>query len=344
MEEPMMPSKQSTSAPSPLQTYEELMNFAWRGLTLGAAVELDLFSHIASGKTSAEQIAAAAGASEHGTRRLLDALCGMGYLKKSAQRYRLSPSAAQYLVRTRPLYMGDAAMIGKMLMGPWSMLAEVVKNGRPLQDGATAEERAAFFSKLVPAIFPASFLSATAAVNRLPATARHRINRILDIGAGAAAWSIPFAKALKRARVTVADYPAVTQVTRQYTERWGVADRFDYLEGDFREVDFGTGFDLAILGHIVHGEGADWGKRLLGRVCDALSDGGMLLIGEFVPNDERSGPAWPLLFGLNMLINTQAGDVFTMREYRAWLKEAGFRKVAAMPAAEHVSPLILATK
>lgn len=343
-----MPSSRSTSrsisGPSPLQIYEELMNFAWRGLALGAAVELDLFSHIAAGKTGAAQIAGAAGASEHGTRRLLDALCGMGYLKKTAKNYRLQPSAAEYLVRTRPLYMGDAAMIGKMLMGPWSMLAEAVKSGRPLQTGATAEERAAFFSKLVPAIFPASFLSATAAVKRLPAAARRRIGRILDIGAGAAPWSIPFARALKRARVTVADYPVVAQVARQYAERWGVADRFDYLEGDFRELDFGTGFDLAILGHIVHGEGADWGRRLLRRACDALGDGGMLLIGEFVPNDERSGPASALLFGLNMLINTPAGDVFTMREYREWLKEAGFRKVTAMPAPEHVSPLILATK
>jgi hypothetical protein len=153
------------------------MSFAWRGLTLAAAVELDFFSHIASGKTGAEQIAAAAGASEHGTRRLLDALCGMGYLKKRAKRYRLSPSAAEYLVRTRPLFMGDAAVIGKMLVGPWSMLAEFVKSGGPLQAGATAEERAAFFSKLVPAIFPASFLSATAAVKRLPQAARRRINR-----------------------------------------------------------------------------------------------------------------------------------------------------------------------
>ena len=328
-----------------MQTYEEMMSFAWRGLTLCAAVELDLFSHIAAGKTGAAQIAAAAGASEHGTRRLLDALCAMGYLKKTGKSYRLSPSAAEHLVRTRPLYMGDAAMIGKMLLGPWSMLSEVVKSGRPLQAGATAEQRGEFFARLVPAIFAPSFLSATAAVKRLPAAARSRINRILDIGAGAAAWSIPFAKALKRARVTVADYPVVTQVARQYAERWGVADRFDYLEGDFRELDFGTGrFDLAILGHIVHGEGADWGKRLLKRACAALGEGGMLLIGEFVPNDERSGPALALLFGLNMLINTPAGDVFTMREYREWLSEAGFRKVAALLAPEHVSPLILATK
>jgi ubiquinone/menaquinone biosynthesis C-methylase UbiE len=327
-----------------LQTFEDLMSFAWGGLALGAAVELDLFSHLAAGKTRAQQVAAVAGTSEPGTQRLLDALCAMGYLKKNGQSYKLQRSSAEHLVRGKPLYMGDAAMIAKMLMGSWSMLAEVIKSGRPLETVETAELRQAFFAKLVPALFPAGFLAATAAVKRLPTAVRRRIGRILDIGAGAAAWSIPFAKALKRARVTVADYPAVTQVTRQYAEHWGVADRYDYLEGDFREVDFGVGrFDLAILGHIVHGEGPDWGKRLLKRACAALSDGGMLLIGEFVPNDQRTGPALPLLFGLNMLINTTAGDVFTMREYREWLKEAGFKKVATVPA-PHVSPLILATK
>jgi 3-hydroxy-5-methyl-1-naphthoate 3-O-methyltransferase len=338
-----MPSKKSASGPSPLQTFEEMLQLAWRGLALAAAVELDLFSHIAAGNPTAEQVAEAAGASVHGTRRLLDALCGVGYLKKAGRSYKLQRSAAEHLVRGKPLYMGDAAMIGKMMMGPWSMLAEVVKSGRPLQADRSPEERQMFFSKLVPAIFPPGFFAASAAVKRLPAAARRRIKRILDIGAGAAAWSIPFAKALKHARVTVVDYPAVTQVTRQYAERWGVGDRYDYLEGDFREVDFGGGFDLAILGHIIHGEGLEWGKRLLTRTHEALGDGGMLLIGEFVPNDERSAPAPPLLFGLNMLINTAAGDVFTMREYREWLKEAGFSKVATVPA-PHVSPLILATK
>jgi hypothetical protein len=335
--------KHSGSGPSPYQTYGEILHLAWSGLALAAAVELDLFSHIAAGKTTAEQVAEAAGASAHGTGRLLDALCGMGYLKKSGRLYKLQRTAAEHLVRGKPLYMGDATMMGKMMMAPWSMLAETVKSGRPLQADLSAEERQVFFSKLVPAIFPGGFLAASAAVKRLSAAARRRIKRILDIGAGAAAWSIPFAKALKQARVTVVDYPAVTQVTRQYAERWGVGDRYDYLEGDFREVDFGGGFDLAILGHIIHGEGPDWGRRLLKRTHDALSDGGMLLIGEFVPNDERSGPALPLLFGLNMLLHTPAGDVFTMREYREWLKKAGFSKVATIPA-PHVSPLILATK
>ena len=55
---------------------------------------------------------------------------------------------------------------------------------------------------------------------------------------------------------------------------------------------------------------------MIERAHRALRDQGLLLIGEFVPNDERTGPEVPLLFGLNMLVNTPHGDVFTMGEYR----------------------------
>ncbi len=206
--------KHSGSGPSPDQTYGEMLHLAWSGLALAAAVELDLFSHIAAGKTTAEQVAEAAGASAHGTGRLLDALCGMGYLKKSGRSYKLQRTAAEHLVRGKPLYMGDATMMGKMMMGPWSMLAETVKSGRPLQADPSAEERQVFFSKLVPAIFPGGFLAASAAVKRLPGAARRRIKRILDIGAGAAAWSIPFAKALKQARRTGAGGSSSGRTTR----------------------------------------------------------------------------------------------------------------------------------
>lgn len=338
-----MDSSRPDRSPSLMQALDDMMYASWRGLALAAAIELDIFGHIADGKHRADQIAAAASASEDAIRRLLDALCGMGYLKKTAARYRLQRIAAEHLVRGKPLYMGDAAAIGKMMLGPWSRLHETVQTGRQLNAGISMAEREAFFSRLVPAIFPASFVAASAAVKKMPVRRLNMIRRILDIGAGAAAWSIPFAKALRQARVTVVDYPAVTRVTREYAEKFGVANRYDYKEGDFNQVDFGSGFDLALLGHIVHGAGAALGRNLLRKTCEALRKGGMLLIGEFVPNNDRNGPALPLLFGLNMLLATPSGDVFTMAEYRAWLKEAGFSKAATLPV-PHVSPLILATR
>ena len=43
------------------------------------------------------------------------------------------------------------------------------------------------------------------------------------------------------------------------------------------------------------------------------------------------------------LVHTEQGSVFTMKEYRQWLKDAGFKKVT-MIEAPSPSPLILATK
>jgi hypothetical protein len=62
-----------------------------------------------------------------------------------------------------------------------------------------------------------------------------------------------------------------------------------------------------------------------------------------VPDDDRSGPLFPLLFALNMLVHTTEGDTFTFSEYEVWLREAGFRDVRRFEAPTP-SPLILATR
>jgi Luciferase-like monooxygenase/Dimerisation domain len=170
-----MPSKRSSSSPSALDIYRNLLSFAWSGLAMAAAIELDVFSHIAGRKNTTQQVAAAANASENGMRRLLDALCGMGYLRRTGRNYTLQRGAADYLVRGKPLYMGDTAFIGKVMMGGWTMLADAVRKGHAPQGDRSVEKREAFFSKLVPAIFPGSFLAASAVVKRLPAASRRRM-------------------------------------------------------------------------------------------------------------------------------------------------------------------------
>ena len=78
-------------------------------------------------------------------------------------------------------------------------------------------------------------------------------------------------------------------------------------------MDFGRDqYDLVILGHIIHSEGEKHGQELIRKSCAALRPCGMLLIAEFVPNDSRTEPSFPLLFGLNMLLQTEEGNVFTL--------------------------------
>jgi ubiquinone/menaquinone biosynthesis C-methylase UbiE len=316
----------------------------WRTQALLAGVESDVFSHIAAGKRTVKEIADVAGASQRGMANLLDALAAMNYLRKSGNRYSLQPVAATYLVRGKKTYLGASTQPVSLTWDIWKHLPEAVKTGRPREALNNAEKGKDFFLKLVSGIFPNNFAASTAAVSQFPDKERRKIHKILDVAAGSGAWSLAFARAIPEARVTTVDFPEMTPITRGFAEKLGVAARYDYREGDMRKVDFGRdAYDIVILGHIIHSEGEEHGKDLLRKSFAALRPGGKLLIADYIPNDSRTAPLMPVLFGLNMLLHTEEGNVFTMREYRHWLTNAGFRKVTTIPIPPPAT-LVLATK
>lgn len=317
---------------------------AWRARSLVAGIELNVFGHIADGKRTVKEIADAAGASLRGMASLLDALTAIGYLRKTGSRYGLQPVSAAFLLPGGKDYVGAIAYALSLSWDAWKNLTEAVRSGRPAETVNVPDKGKEFFPKLVESIFPGSFAASTVAVSQFSERERRKIHKILDVAAGSGAWSLAFAKAIPQARITTVDFPEMTRITREFAEKFGVANRYDYLEGDLRQANFERDtYDLVILGHIIHSEGEKHGKELLRKSHSALRPGGKLLIGEYVPNDARTGPAMPMLFGLNMLLQTEEGTVFTLREYRAWLKAAGFGKVTTVPAPPP-STVILATK
>lgn len=319
---------------------------------LSAALQHALFSHIAAGHEHVATIAAAAGTDPRATRMLLDALVALGLLGKTASgreggQYRLTPASRAYLVRDSADYVGALMEIDD-LWDAWSRLPEVVRTGRP---SATVERQAqaeAFFPTLIRSLHVLNREPARRLAAALGAGTRHHDLRILDVGAGSAVWSIALAETDAGAHVTAQDYPGVLKETAGFVARHGLAARFDYLPGNLNEVDFGTGrFDLAVLGNIVHSEGEASSRRLFRRLHAALAAGGRLAILDFFPNEDRTGPVPAVMFALNMLVNTEHGDTYTLSEYRAWLGEAGFAAVETVDIGEAgvmPAPAVVATK
>jgi ubiquinone/menaquinone biosynthesis C-methylase UbiE len=315
---------------------------ATRALITGT--ELGVFDMIAEGVRTPEDLSRRLKASRRGIEMLLEALAGLGYLNKKAGRYGLEPIADTFLVKGKPGYMGDLVTTLGAIRVNWDTLTDSVRSGKSIATLDVEEAGREFFPKLVAGLFPGSYNAARAALGSLSDKARRSIKNVMDVAAGSGAWSIPFAQAIPDAKVTVVDFPEVTPITRGFARKFGVGDRYEYVEANLREADFGRNkYDLIILGHIIHSEGEKWGKKLVKKSYDALRPGGMLLIAEMVPEDPRSHRWIPQIFGLNMLMLTTEGGVFTMREYRQWLKNAGFTRVQAIEAPAP-SPLILATK
>ncbi len=310
---------------------------------LTTAVQLHLFSHLNAGHDTVPKLAQASGASPRGLRMLLDALVAMEVLEKQGDRYRLTPFAARYLVRESPDYVGHM-LERDTLWQLWTALPEAVKTGRPVVDVTRQQHAEEFFPYLVQSLHIIHREPARRLAEALGAGRSRRGLRVLDVACGSAVWSLAIAGADREARVTALDFPQVLEVTRTFVEASGVADRYEYLPGNLRELDFGhERYDVILLGNIVHGEGERVARELFRKAHRALAPAGRLVIIDMVPNDERTGPPFPLFFALNMLLHTAEGDTFTLAEYRRWLEEAGFHSVEPVEIGTH-SPAIVATR
>src|SRR6516165_9497918 len=155
--------------PSPLTVAMDLLWGGWRTFAVAAAVELNVFTAIASNKRTAKEIASETRANESMMRRLLDALVALKYLGRQDNCYSLSPDAATYLVRGSELYMeGSGRFAAGQMMG-WLPLAEVVRKGARITPTDDEASRAEFFAMLVKVIFPLNYVAAKLAISTFPA-------------------------------------------------------------------------------------------------------------------------------------------------------------------------------
>ncbi len=251
------------------------------------------------------------------------------------------PEAAAFLVSTKPSFMGGIIRhIGKQLIPIWLGLPESVRTGKPNRPVNQQQDGSAFFKEFVEDIFNMSIVPASFAADLLLKKSKGP-QSVLDIAAGSGVWGIAMAKRSQQVRVTAVDWPDVIPVTRKVAGRHNVADRMTFVAGDIHDADFGSGHTIATLGHILHSEGEAQPPSAPARFGAAT--GGTIVIGEFIPDEGRTGPSIPLIFAVNMLINTDEGNVFTFKQMASWLKEAGFKKPRLVPS-PGPSPLIFAEK
>jgi ubiquinone/menaquinone biosynthesis C-methylase UbiE len=294
-------------------------------IILGTAIQCRVFDLLDAGPKTVEELAAASGNSVRGLRALANALVGFNFLTKTPEgRYALTPESATFLVSSKPGYLGKfAEFSGLKMIHTWLPLPEIVRTGKPNTAVNQQDEGAAFFQELVEPIFAMSYPATQIAGQALGLANAKTPVKVLDIGTGSGVWGIGLAQQSPQVSVTAQDLPNVLDVTRQMAARFGVADRFRFLPGDFHTIDLGTGFNLVTIGHILHMESVDQNRQLLKRVAAAMAPKGTVVISEFLVNQDRSGPPMGLIFAVNMLAHTENGDTFSFEEISAWLKEAG---------------------
>jgi 2-polyprenyl-3-methyl-5-hydroxy-6-metoxy-1,4-benzoquinol methylase len=324
----------------------QLLNGTWAIQALRSSLELKIFDQLEQAEQAASAIASALKADKRATEILLDALVAIGLLQKNSNKYSLTEESRTYLLSTSPLYIGSYVILNQDRESAWRQLSDVVRTGTPL-DHVNEDKRAQeFFPALAEMIFPINFATAQRVAEELQIAQLPDTAKILDVAAGAATWSIPMALANSSVHVDALDFSTTLEVTKKFATKYGVADRYSYITGNWRDVKWNNAaYDVVILGHILHSEGEKLSYELIKRSFTALKPGGKLVIAEMIANSDRGGPPFAMLFGINMLINTVEGCVFTDSELNEMLSAAGFTKTYRMPVEEMpCSPIMIAQK
>jgi ubiquinone/menaquinone biosynthesis C-methylase UbiE len=328
-------------------TPERLMQICWGyapPLIIEAAVKHHLFDYIEASRCNAAQLARKAGVSERGVAAVCNALVGLGLLARDGECYALTPESATFLVSHKPGYHGEFFKhISTQLIPGWLGLDEVVRSGRPSKSVNSEKQGAEFFLKFVESIFPLSHAAANVLGEHLRVPKTKKPVSVLDLAAGSGVWGVTLAKQSPMVHVSAVDWPKVLPVTKKVARRHGVEGQMTLVPGDLLKVSFGKDHQVATLGHILHSEGRDRSRKLLKKTFDALAPGGTIAIMEFLVNAGRTGPPSGLIFAVNMLVNTDAGDTYSFEEISGWLLEAGFVKPRLLKA-PGPSPLVLANK
>lgn len=305
-----------------------------------AALELDLFSEIAQGNSTAESIAQSTGAAVRGIRILCDYLTVRGHLEKEGEQFRLTPSTAAFLDRATESWMGGVVdylaapeMIDLFLKNP----AAYVRSGGSVGLANNAPDHP-IWVKFARAMGPSRVPLATRIASEL---AVFTPRKVLDVACGHGMFGIAIARAITDARITAIDWQSVLSVAKENAEAARVSGRYYTVAGSAFDADWGRGFDLVLLANFLHQFDRQACVTLLRKARESLGAGGRAVAVEFLLNEDRVSPRYSVTFAFQMLGSTPQGDAYTAREFEDMGRAAGFRKVGAKPLLPTPQSLVL---
>lgn len=303
------------------------------------AEKIGVFDALDDGPRTAAEIAGVVGLPEEPADRLLTALCALGFLERQPDgRFANGPEAAEKLVRGKPAYVGAMFRhIQEDLYPVWRYLPEALIDGNaqwsrafglqpaPTEQMYSDQGRLLAFLEGMHAI---TYQAGTEFSAQAPEL--NGVGHLVDVGGAGGAFLISLAQNFPSLHGTVFDLPAVEPVAKEYFRRYELADRLSFHGGDFWADPLPAGADCYSLGFILHDWDMEGGSHILAKIAEAARPGSLLIIGEYLLNDDRTGPLHVARMDLNMLIAAR-GKERTAREYAAWIGALGFELQRIQP-------------
>jgi len=297
----------------------EISGFFWKTCVLHTAVKLDVFTVIGDRHLTAEEVSHLLEGAGRGVERLLNALVAIELLDKKDGKFVNTPSGRELLAKDSPKYLGHIIMHHHHLLESWSQLDQAVKSGKP-QRSRSSYSKEEWRESFLMGMFNLAMGLAPVIVPAIDVSSRRHL---LDLGGGPGTYAIHFCLHNERLKATVYDLPTTRPFAEKTIKQFKLADRINFIDGNYLKDPMEGRYDVAWLSHILHGEGPDDCRMIIQKAVDVLEPGGMIIIHDFILNNSMDGPLFPALFSLNMLLGTESGQSYSEKQIIDMLAAAG---------------------
>lgn len=336
---------------SPFERLRKATSAYQEPAVLAAAAELDVFTEILKRNTppNSDEIAETLLTDRRGTAVLLDTLAALGYLEKSPEgRYSVTGDYRGLLDSRTPETFVPMIRHLACVQRAWVRLTWTVKDGTPPEIPPSLRGAERDYDSFIMAMNAVARGLAGPTVESLQEAGVLDFGkedvRFLDIGGASGTYTQAFLDAKPGWRGAVFDLPPGIAQARNRFAGSPYENRVELFEGDFYRDTFPDGFDFAWISAIIHQHGREESRALYEKARNALDPGGLVAVRDFIMDASRTKPLAGAFFGVNMLVETKTGKVYTFAEVREDLEAAGFTDVRLAVPAETMSAVVVARK
>jgi hypothetical protein len=296
-----------------------------------SAIELGVFTELASGSMKADQLAVRLKLHPRSARDFLDALVALGILQREDGLYGNSEDTDQFLVRGGLSYIGGLLEMANERLYPfWGSLTEALQTGLPqneIKSGGAGLFEAIYgdperLRLFLGAMTGLSMGASKAIAEKFP---WGDYKTVVDVGGAQGGLLVQVCRAHPQLTGINFDLPVVGPIFEEYVAANKLSDRLRFMPGNFFDDPLPSA-EVITMGHILHDWNLDEKRTLLDKAYQTLPESGVLIVFEALIDDERKENVFGLLMSLNMLIETPGGFDYTGADCSGWMRDAGFRE------------------
>ena len=334
---------------SSVETAEEVSNIAFGFMAskaMFAGLHLDVFTHLAAGPKTCENLSEIVGVPANRIITLMNALNGVGLVELNGNLYANSLGAEAFLSRESKYDFGDYLrfQIDQQMYPFLGQLNEVLDGSLSsdavdsYQHWMSNPEQAALYSNaqhsgsLGPGRTIARMVDLTGAKS------------LLDVAGGTGAMTIRLLEANPDLTSTIIDFPNVSEIGWRFITEANMTNRVRYIPSNALNVEWPSEQDAILMSYLFSGVPGEEVPRLVQYAFDSLVPGGKFLVHDFMVNDDRTGPVLAALWQLQHMAFTPDAHSVTAGWLKVEMKKAGFIDIQDIQVIQGLTQLVQARK